>query len=200
MKKVLFIALLGTIAVWISAQAFAGHSSRGCLRCHLPHHAGDPNEPKDYGVPLWSTMYNSDGLPTFTLYSSKTFDKLATDITQPDGAARLCLGCHDGSYSKITPTSPRRFGTGDMARTHPVSFTYDSALAAKVPGGTLRDPTIAMSGFGGTVAQDLLDIKNKVQCTSCHDVHVTGIGGEMLRWDIEFPGEITKMCNTCHNK
>jgi hypothetical protein len=144
-------------------------------------------------------MYNSDGLPTFDKYTSKTFDKLGTDLGQPDGAARMCLGCHDGSYSKIGSTSTRLFKAGDLARSHPVSFTYDSALAAKVPGGTLRDPS-SNSGFGGTITQDLLDSKNKVQCTSCHDVHATGVGADMLRWDNEIATETTKMCRVCHNK
>ena len=118
MKKALFLALLGMIGLWINAQAFAGHSSRGCFHCHQPHHAGDPNEPKDYGVPLWSTEQNADGLPTFTLYSSKTFDVLGTNIGQPDGPSRMCLGCHDGSYSHITAGSTavlKAGGSGSVA-------------------------------------------------------------------------------------
>jgi hypothetical protein len=202
MKKVLFLALLGTIGLWISAKAFAAHSERGCIRCHMPHHAGNPADPKAYGVPLWSTMYNADGIPEFTLYSSKTFTALETDITQPDGASKLCLGCHDGSYSRIGAGSKSRFGTGDLARSHPVSFTYNAALAGKVPGGTLRDPAV-MSGFGKSITEDLLDSRNKMQCTSCHNVHVTpdiADNGVMLRWDIEAVGGVAAMCNTCHNK
>ena len=198
MKKALLIALAGTIALWLSAKAFAGHSVFNCLNCHAPHHAGDPNDPTVYGVPLWNTDNTKDGLPQFTLYTSSTFAALNTDIRQPDGASKLCLGCHDGPTSGVDPKGTKIFLPADLARSHPVSFTYDAALAAKAP-KSIRDPS-SSSGFGGTITQDLLDSQNKVQCTSCHDVHVNGKGTDHLRWDLTANlGEVT-MCDTCHNK
>ena len=151
-------------------------------------------------MPLWSGDQTGDGLPTFSLYTSKTFDKLGTDIGQPDGASKLCLGCHDGSFSGINPEGTKVFRPADLARSHPISFTYDSALAAKVPNSGLRDPATTTSGFGGTIAQDLLDMRGKMQCTSCHDVHVSGRTAYVLRWDIEVSGGERTMCRTCHNK
>jgi hypothetical protein len=198
MKKVLSIALLGTIALWVTARAFAAHSDLGCLNCHAPHHAGDPNDPKAYGVPLWNNANTKDGLPVFTLYSSKSFTKLGVTITQPDGASKLCLGCHDGSYTGVDPKGSKIFLAADLARSHPVSFVYDSALAAKAP-NSIRDPS-STSGFGGTITQDLLDSQNKMQCTSCHDIHVGGKTVNHLRWDPGISLGEVKMCNTCHNK
>jgi hypothetical protein len=80
------------------------------------------------------------------------------------------------------------------------------------------------------IKDDLLDSQSKMQCTSCHDVHGTGFGDYMLRWDgiggdplagkswtttttnpdgttttVEITNEFVRgselpMCLTCHNK
>ncbi len=202
-KSLMCLVAVGLLCLTTGAVQ-AAHSDHGCFNCHVPHKAVDPAHPTDYGVPLYSDAQNSDGLPTFTLYTSKTFDALGTDIGQPDGASRLCLGCHDGSYDYFLPgghggpDSDAIFDGDALARSHPISFTYDTALANDAGDG-LRDPSTALSDLGGTVDEDLLDIKGKVQCTSCHDVHVTGIGTYLLRYDIEEDGEQV-MCRVCHNK
>lgn len=195
-----------------SAQAAGqGHSARGCFNCHVPHQAG-PVTATDYGVPLWSPKYNSEGLAyTYVMYSSPTFDAMSPEKSaQPDGASKLCLGCHDGSYSHVT--NPKRIFTADTLKTtHPISFKYTAALAT-ASGGGLKNPTES-SGLGGTIASDLLDSQSRMQCISCHDVHATGYGTYMLRWagidgdpldtsatsTFVGGGELT-MCKTCHNK
>lgn len=187
--------------MWVTSDLDAAHSDRGCHRCHMPHHAGTEDDPNaSFGVPLWSTAYSSDGLPVFTLYSSKTFNALGTDIGQPDGATKLCLGCHDGSYPRIArPESTARFEPGDLARSHPVSFTYDAALAAKTNGG-LKNPS-EPSGLGGSISEDLLDEREKVQCSSCHDTHTSGKGEFMLRFDYDVATYTDNViCRACHNK
>ena len=175
----------------------AGHDELSCANCHVPHRSGDSSDPGAYGVALWNSFETADGLPTFELYSSETLD--ATDLSQPDGSSRLCLGCHDGSFSGSTMRDSVVFSAGDLAKAHPVSFTYDSALAAA--DGTLNDPQTAPSGFGGTVDEDLLDERHKVQCASCHDVHSTGLGTNHLRWEYD-PAQGTEMmmCNVCHTR
>ena len=200
MRSILTVVSVAAATCWLAGQAYGTHPSGSCFMCHVPHHAGDPNDPAGYGVPLWTGDQTGDGLPTFVLYSSKTFDKLGTDISQPDGASKLCLGCHDGSYSGIGRDSTKVFLPADLARSHPISFTYDSALAMKVADSSLRDPATAQSGFGGTIAQDLLDVRGKMQCTSCHDVHVSGRTPYVLRWDIAASGGERTMCCTCHKK
>ena len=143
---------------------------------HVPHRAGAPGDADaGWGVPLWSTAQTSDGLPVFTLYSSAKLDELGTDIGQPDGASKLCLGCHDGSYIVFSfrPDSPAIFGVNNPATSHPVSFTYDTALASAV-GDALYDPSTTASGLGGMIEDDLLDEYSKMQCSTCHDTHVSG--------------------------
>jgi hypothetical protein len=198
---ILVAIIAGGLTLGFAAQLKAAHSDRGCQRCHVPHKSGDASDTAAHGVPLWSTIYNADGLPTFTLYSSPTDSLDAADLGQPDGASKLCLGCHDGSYSFFAthPDSTAKFGTGDLETSHPISFTYDSALAAA--DGELKDPSTEQSGFGGTIAEDLLDDQSKVQCVSCHDPHVGAPGIAYLRVDVGEEGASDQvLCRTCHVK
>ena len=200
MRQLLTCLVAVGVILLVGGVAQAAHSDHGCANCHVPHQAGDPTDPGAHGVPLWSNAQTADGLPTFTLYSSPSFDALGTDIGQPDGPSKLCLGCHDGSYAVFAyiPDTEAIFGPDDLARTHPVSFTYDTALAGKVGDG-LRDPSTALSGLGGTIAADLLDDQGKLQCTSCHDIHLTGKTEYLLRVDIDIEGD-EALCRICHNK
>jgi hypothetical protein len=170
----------------------------------VPHHAGLPTDADaSWGVPLWSTAQTSDGLPVFNLYSSKGFDALGTDIGQPDGASMLCLGCHDGSYVAFgfMPDSEAIFGVDDLTTSHPISFTYDTALSNAVLDGGLYDPATALSDLGGTIDDDLLDDQHKMQCTSCHDIHLTGIGEYLLRYEYDVDTHTDNvLCRVCHNK
>ena len=196
--------------------AQAGHTTAPygtCFNCHVPHQAG-PVTATDYGVPLWSPKYNVDGLKyTYVMYSSPTFDALSPEkSTEPDGASKLCLGCHDGSYVKSSGWNAKRvFTANSLMTTHPISFKYTAALATASNGG-LKNPTDT-SGLGGTIASDLLDSQSRMQCVSCHDVHATGNGSYMLRWPgidgdiLDISGASTHvkgseltMCKTCHNK
>ena len=195
MGRLLAFALVAGVVLVTVAGTEAAHSTLVCADCHISHTPG-----VSFG-PLWSTRHTADGLPTFTLYSSPSFDALQTDISQPDGASRLCLGCHDGSYNGLDSDGAGIFKAGDLARSHPVSFTYDSALAARVPGARLHDPSATSSGLGGTIARDLLDQDGKLQCTSCHDPHIaTAKGSKLLRYEYR-PGSRTgeQMCMVCHN-
>ncbi len=199
MKSQLIVGALAVagLAFAMSGSSFAAHSDHGCFNCHVPHKSGDATDPDAYGVPLWSTEQLKDGLPTFDLYTSGSLD--ATDVSQPSGPSKLCLGCHDGSYSVFAfiPDTEAIFETGDLASSHPISFTYDSALATA--DGALHDPATVTSGLGGTIAEDLLDSQDKVQCTSCHDVHTTGFGEYLLKYDIDAAAEHEALlCRACH--
>ncbi len=147
------------------AWAATAHSDLvGCDGCHVPHNAD-----RLPGVPLWN---GSETAITFTMYSSKTFQ--ATIDGQPSGASKLCLSCHDGANPNfLWMSDTKKFQAGDLVNSHPISFVYDSALAAA--DGALKDPS-QPSTLGRTIAQDLLDAESKMQCNSCHDVHTSGVG------------------------
>ncbi len=193
------------VAMLLGALAMPGHgiphSDMGCDLCHTPHHAETLP-----GVPLWNGTATTT---TFTMYSSDTFQ--GTIDGQPSGSSRLCLGCHDGANPNFLWMSDETtFGASELATSHPISFVYDSALAT-LDGG-LKDPA-EPSTLGGTILLDLLDGESKLQCTSCHDIHSSGIGKSMLKgYNYGFEevqasdGSIinvhhgSELCRMCHMK
>lgn len=198
-KLFMIAAAAALLAISLGRPLQASHSDHGCNNCHVPHNAGDPDDPtgnSSYGVPLWSNHQLEDAaLPVYDLYVSHTVD---ATMGQPDGPSKQCLGCHDGSYGPWMDDS-RVFEAHELAKSHPVSFTYDTALATT--DGALKDPAVALSGLGGTIAADLLDIKGKMQCTSCHDVHTSGIGDSLLRYEWNPLNRTDQiMCRVCHEK
>ena len=147
-------------------------------------------------APLWNHQTTA---ATFTLYASSTTNAV---IGQPDASSKLCLSCHDGTialenFGATTTgthfiTGVYNIGTG-LNNDHPVSFTYDAALATA--DGGLRNPATYASGLGGTIATDML-IGGKLQCASCHDVHnKTGLPKLLIKTN-----GISALCLTCHIK
>ncbi len=200
--------ILGVALLW-GVNAQASHTDHGCHNCHVPHKALEENDADGiWGVPLYSPAQVADGLPTFDLYESPNGTLDAT-LAQPDGASKLCLGCHDGSYfvfgflghGRVFANANAPAGGLALKTSHPVSFVYDSGLAAT--DGSLRDPAtfVLTSGTrtGKTIAAGLLDSRGKMQCSSCHDVHNSGLTDEQLRWDVDAEGD-GPMCQSCHNK
>jgi predicted CXXCH cytochrome family protein len=158
-----------------------------CLFCHTPHRGtGD--------TPLWNhTMSQA----SYTPYSSTT---IRSEIGQPTGASKLCLSCHDGTValgmvhsrsnpiemqSGVTtmPAGRSNLGT-DLSDDHPVSFKYDSALAATR--GDLKDPSTLIN-------EVKLDHNSDMQCTSCHDPHSNQYGKFLVR-----DNTASGLCVQCH--
>ena len=206
MRKITVILLMtilpGTIimsqSIANSAHDFSGDSwnpsGETCITCHTPHNA-------DIGVtdaPLWNHEVTQ---ATFTVYSSTTLD---ATTGQPTGVSKLCLSCHDGTVAidnyggKTNGTntigSGESIGT-DLSGEHPVSFTYDATLATS--DGELFDPTSVNSGLGSTIDSDLL-VGNKMECSSCHDVHNTiAVANTKL---LVKSNVASALCFTCHDK
>jgi len=161
-----------------------------CIFCHAPHHAR-----RDMPY-LWN---RSDSTATYTPYQSST---LHATVGQPTGASKLCLSCHDGTVAlgalltrpsevpfvggiRFVPEGPARLGT-DLSDDHPVSFVYDSALAAINP--ELVDPL-------NLPPHVKLDKNKELQCTACHDPHKDDYG-KFLVMSNQYSG----LCTTCHDK
>lgn len=170
-----------------STKAWSGGQT--CVVCHTPHNS------QTSVVPLWNHGATS---ATFTLYSSPTFK---ASISQPTGASKACLSCHDGTVALDTfggktgttyLTGPTFLGK-DLSNDHPISFVYDSALAATA--GGLRDPSAAPSGLGGTIRDNLL-FADRLECASCHDVHNTHNQASLLVKS----NSGSALCLTCHAK
>ena len=208
MKKI--SALLTTIALLMlsqltNAQTIVGSahdfhlqswntSGEICKVCHTPHNA----DVSVLNAPLWNHQLS---IATYTTYSSATMNAV---VGQPDGSSKLCLSCHDGTVAlenfggittgTHTMTGASLVGT-NLNNDHPVSFTYDAALAALDPG--LWNPNTQPSGLGGTITANLL-IGGKMQCSSCHDVHNSATGN--LPSLLVKSNAASALCLTCHNK
>lgn len=162
-----------------------GEPRESCVYCHTPH-AANPI------APLWN---RNDSGQFYQTYESST---LKATVGQPTGSSRLCLSCHDGTIALNQTYNPNNsaastvhlqpgdrgyIGT-DLRDDHPISFRYDSALAAQRR--ELRDPI--------TLPPELpLDHDKQLQCTTCHDPHDDRFG-QFLRMD----NTESRMCTTCH--
>src|SRR5512134_3230029 len=82
------------------------------------------------------------------------------------------------------PAGKSNLGT-DLSDDHPISFTYDGALASA--NGQLKDP-------GTLVNRVRLDHNNQVQCTTCHDPHNNQYGKFLVQDNYG-----SALCTTCHN-
>ena len=201
-------AVAGTIVG--TAHDFSNKGYSGgeiCVVCHTPHHA----DTTVTEAPLWNHSLTQQ---TFAMYTSPTLD--AAQDQQPTGASKLCLSCHDGAtaidaFGGNTGTSfmggKEAVGANDdLTDDHPISITYDTALATTDPG--LFDPSAKTVTIGqggdktrtGSVAQLMLPA-GKVQCSSCHDVHnnfvVPGTNGAPF---LRVSKAGSELCLTCHNK
>ena len=179
-----------------SAHDFSGAgwntTTEICNVCHAPHN----NKTAIAGAPMWN---HEETAATFTLYTSSTFE--ASDQGQPSGTSKLCLSCHDGTVNldafgtettgTTAITGTANLGT-NLSTSHPISFTYDTALATA--DGELFDPATASSGLGGTIAADML-FSGKLECASCHDVHDDTNGSFLI-----MSNDGSDLCMTCHDK
>lgn len=197
-----------------------------CSPCHAAHHT-DPNQI----APLW---VHATTKATFTPYDSPTMD---ATVGLPSGSSLACLSCHDGTVAVNQFISGMSGATAefidpsaqigpDLHTTHPISFTYDAALAAA--DGGLENPTTYKIGdpkstltvniapvpaswsgtslTGKTIDEAML-INHKMECGSCHDVHKmegsapsSGIMTRLSGQDAGSPTRGSILCRTCHIK
>ncbi len=163
---------------------------RVCIFCHTPH-----NAVADVGY-LWNRATPPDH---YTPYQSST---LFATVGQPTGSSKMCLSCHDGTIAlgalvsewaeipfaggiRFIPEGPSKLGT-DLSDDHPVSFSYNNALAAN------NNEIVFPSALPPEIK---LDSNEQMQCTSCHDPH-SNIYGQFL----VLPNDFSNLCISCHSK
>ncbi|MHC4429281.1 MAG: cytochrome c3 family protein, partial [Planctomycetota bacterium] len=158
-----------------------------CVFCHTPHGASPVQ-------PLWNRQ-----LPVspYNIYTSSALD---AELGQPTGASKLCLSCHDGTIALgsivsrnqvigmsggITTLPPGTANLGtDLSDDHPISFRYDSSLAARDL--RLRDPHTLPTRVR-------LDANRELQCTTCHDAHDDTYGDFLVMDNAD-----AALCTSCH--
>ena len=189
-----------------------------CRVCHVPHDHSQAAQRYTNGL-LWNHGVSS---ATYTMYDNAWSSSLTgVQSAQPDGTAKLCLGCHDGTVAIDTfdkyaggtiwlDGSATGYSTGykvpgftdggnlDLRGTHPISIAYPAGQT----GTEFTDPAVATWIGGGTVASTL--DQGKVQCSTCHDVHSQDIavGSHLLRQaqTVAQGGVASGLCLTCHIK
>ncbi len=208
-------ALAGTIVGSehdFSADGWSGGEI--CVACHTPHNA----DTSVNDAPLWD--HDPTSL-TYDVYTSSTMNSGTPG--QPGASSRLCLSCHDGTVAidsfggntgsnfmtgseAVGAPTAGSGANGDLSDDHPISITYDTALATADPGlfnPTSTNVTIGEAGDRtqtGSISQVML-IGDQLQCSSCHDVHntftVAGTNGKPL---LKVSKAGSALCLTCHNK
>ena len=162
-----------------------------CIACHTPHNAQATQL-----VPLWN---HTASTATFTLYSSPTSKAV---FGQPAGATKACLSCHDGTVAidsfggkapagAGTVTLGSNLGTS-LADDHPVTFTYDAALATATANAKLVSPS---SASWVDSAKTVPLFAGKLECASCHDAHDNTFGSFLRK-----SNNGSALCLTCHNQ
>ena len=165
-----------------------------CKFCHTPHNAQSSQL-----APLWN--HGSAATVIYNLYgeggSSPTF-KATNTISQPSGSTKACMSCHDGTVAMDTfgtQTGTHKMGGksnlgADLRNDHPVSFTYDSALATA--DGHLAMP---VSGSWVDAGRKVPLFNSKMECASCHDVHDDSNSPFLRKNNVG-----SALCLSCHIK
>jgi len=157
--------------------------------------------------------WSSHELETYNIYAESIISG------EPGSTSKLCLTCHDGtigmeSHSGLTYSqhlTSEGLVEKNLIKDHPVSVPYEygekSAMEEK-----LKNPNSLNSALGGTVAETLLE-NGKVECISCHDIHLTqntmGCKGchtlgtdnpVTIRLSLWLPQNVSALCQACHLK
>ncbi|MEO5327110.1 MAG: hypothetical protein H7829_02585 [Magnetococcus sp. THC-1_WYH] len=215
-----------------------------CVFCHTPHGS---LQSAGVNAPLWNRQIS--GATYTKTYESTSIDADISELRQgPGGTSKLCLSCHDGTMAisavsvlggnqsvNITMTGmgagntmpvgagadtgfTRNLGV-DLSNDHPISFTFNAALATA--DGELRSPPFDSNGkyiMGlrqvGVSPKPIVPLdEQKVQCASCHDPHIRDpnetVSIKFLRLNrfqkanpsgSTFNDPYDIICLSCHNK
>ena len=196
MKKVLMAVVVVLAGVSLTSLSYAviagsGHdlsavtNGETCIACHTPHNA----DITTVEAPLWNHKLTT---ATYTAYDTPT---ITAAMGAPTGISKLCLSCHDGTVAPNAYGGAAGTGTiaaagnlgVNMKKNHPVSFTYNTALADL--DGELVDPATSTDITAWVKGE-------KFECSSCHDVHNNTGFTAMLHKE----NTASALCLTCHSK
>jgi len=208
-----------------STTSFTMYSSKNSSTFQLAN--GDVNDTtRAVGPVSLACLSCHDGQTAFnSLNQRPMFDSdrgvLLSSYTFTSGAAAVT---NMGAVAATNTEGSPNLGT-DLTNDHPISFTYNTALA-QLKGSTLRDPTSSVTAVGGTgalqiyragdpahggtdtIAAQMLFTKpgagaaDQLECASCHEPHAHGTSSDPTS---NFPFLIKSnqksfLCLTCHAK
>jgi len=184
-----------------------------CAFCHTPHGANN-----SVGKPLWNRNASNATYTRYTSSSMDANSILDGFSNQPAGSSLLCLSCHDGMVAlgnvnvlggktnqtiALNGTNGGNMPTGmgaltgftrllgtDLTNDHPISVTYNDALAAMDGELTRMTSNLPSARDAATLTGSILGIRSsgykpllpleptgvggtgQVQCATCHDPHL----------------------------
>ena len=155
----------------VPQQPALGSSSSLCLSCHD-------------GVGAMNVLINNAGSgfgtnPASTGVVQNQFGDFA--LADPNMGS---LNVGGAVVAGDTATS----GGGDLQNDHPIGFVYNDTLDAGLKPIAGMDVRLR-TRFGVT--------SNRLECSTCHDPHVTNTGGNMF---LVMPNAGSALCLECHNK
>lgn len=211
-----------------------GDPNTVCSVCHTPHHADSSVIPLWSHQTTASAFIMYNNANVVDQYGHPVANLQAPVDNQPAGPSKACLSCHDGTVAINTYggignmsthgpatyiTNSANLGT-DLTHSHPISLTYSPAIVGT---GVNQDKwlynpntTPVLTPVSGTFVPGndmtingfLLGSQNRLECTSCHDVHnQTGTPFDkttnpklvkIVGVDANNDGSL--LCRSCHNK
>ena len=171
-----------------------------CKSCHVPH------KPL-MNVPLWAHAlstytYNLYGTnATYTGPNAAAYDASAASLVGT--RSQLCLSCHDGTVAVAGTTYVGTAGnimwnnnaasggagsanpSNGLRGSHPIAVNYTTVRTNQTAeyADISADPAVKLEA-------------SKVQCTSCHEPHLSVTGTKMLVKS----NANSALCTTCHIK
>lgn len=154
-----------------TVEAVPGMLSLMCLSCHD-------------GVGAMNVLINNAGSgfgtnPTSTGVVQNQFGDFA--LADPNMGP---LNVGGAVVAGDTATS----GGGDLQNDHPIGFVYNDTLDTGLKPIAGMDVRLR-ARFGVT--------SNRLECSTCHDPHITNVGGNMF---LVMPNSGSALCLECHNK
>jgi predicted CXXCH cytochrome family protein len=119
---------------------------------------------------------------------SSGYDQLA-DIYAP--ASPFFPGANIGELANNAAANAQR----NLSNDHPISFTYNTALAGN-SNGALHDPGTNSANISPLKLFNYGAKNDVLECATCHEPHDEGPEGLFLRMN----NDSSAMCLTCHNK
>jgi predicted CXXCH cytochrome family protein len=187
--------LLLAVAAWPqdAAENSAKHNlnGQGCTACHVARGDSPPAERQENTrdkTPVWDCDLLTRTFQTYDApVPSGNSAAPVPDEAQVRMASLLCASCHDGvSTPSMSGTAGLRArnssATGGLQKEHPIDVPHDPA----------RDPSLAAPSLVSRQVK-LFGDTNKVQCTTCHNVHDSS-DPKLLR----LPNKNSALCLTCH--
>lgn len=187
------------LSMWGSGDYKSSNYSEICVFCHTPHAAGS--------WPLWNR--DMSGVTGFVTYTSVKFDVAANDI---DDTSKLCFSCHlatttvknalnnpSNIMNNVQPTfnfngirSTAALGT-NLMDDHPVAFNYNNVVASG------RYELATETNVTAVLGSDTFT-NGDMTCASCHDVHGSGSGANLVPVLLRRSNASSMLCLTCHLK